>query len=78
MELILKTDNESSLAKIIALAKSLNVSIEQRNNGIRNAAERDELIKRILNHKTSEPSSFGDPAEWERQEREDRDLPFSE
>ncbi len=30
MELILKTDSESSIAKIIALAKMLNVSVEQR------------------------------------------------
>ena len=75
MELILKTNNESSIAKIIALAKKLNVTIEQRGKVIE--SEKEELGKRILNFKTNETSSFGDAAEWQRNERQDRDLPFS-
>lgn len=75
MELILKTNNESSIAKIIALAKKLNVTIEQRGKVIE--SEKEELGKRILNFKANETSSFGDAAEWQRNERNDRDLPFS-
>ena len=77
MELILKTNNKNSIAKIIALASELNVAVEQRGK-IAEDKNREELIKRILDFKSSEPLSFGDPAEWERNEREDRDLPFSE
>ena len=77
MELILTTNNKSSIAKIIALASELNVAVEQRGKIAENK-NREELIKRILDFKSSEPLSFGEPAEWERNEREDRDLPFSE
>jgi len=78
MELILKSNNENSIAKIIALAKKLNVTVEERTRMVENKAEREELKKRILHYKAEEPSSFGDAAEWERKEREERDLPFSE
>jgi len=76
MELILKTNNENSIAKIVALAKKLNVTIEQRSI-IEDKKEREEIIKRILNFKGPQTSSFGDPAEWQRNERNDRELPFS-
>jgi hypothetical protein len=75
MELILKTNNESSIAKIVALAKKLNVTIEQRGKVVE--SEKEELGKRILNFKAKETSSFGDAAKWQRNERQDRDLPFS-
>jgi hypothetical protein len=75
MELILKTNNESSIAKIIALAKKLNVTIEQRGKVIE--SEKEEAGKRILNFKASKTSSFGDAAEWQRNERKDRDLSSS-
>ena len=77
MELILKTNNKNSIARIIALASELNVAVEQRGK-IAEDKNREELIKRILDFKSSEPLSFGEPTEWERNEREDRDLPFSE
>jgi len=78
MELILKTNNEKSISKIIALAKKLDVSIEQRGKLVEDKNEKDEIIKRILKFKAaSNPPSFGDAAEWERNQREDRDLPFS-
>ena len=75
MELILKTNNESSIAKIVALAKKLNVTVEQRGKVIE--SEKEELGKRILNFKANGTSSFGDAAEWQRNERQDHDLPFS-
>jgi len=77
MELILKTNNENSIAKIIALAKKLNVIIEQRDKEIKDNNEKEDLKKRILNFKAQGPSSFDDASEWQRNERNDRELPFS-
>jgi hypothetical protein len=77
MELILKTNNENSLAKIIALAKKLNVTIEQPDNSAGDKKEIEELKQRILNFKAQGASSFPDAAEWQRTERNDRNLPFS-
>jgi len=77
MELILKTNEEKSISKIIALAKKLNVAIEQRRKIVEDENEKEEILKRMLNFKTSSPPSFGDPAEWERDQRKDRELPFS-
>jgi len=77
MELVLKTNNENSIAKIIALAKKLNVTVEQRDKEIENNNEKEDLKKRILNFKAHGPSSFGDAAEWQRNERNDNKLPFS-
>lgn len=77
MELILKTNNENSIAKIIALAKKLNVTIEQRGKNI-NDGEKKALKNRILSFKAQNPSSFGDAVEWQRNERNDNKLPFSE
>ncbi|MDB5115936.1 MAG: hypothetical protein JWQ79_1428 [Mucilaginibacter sp.] len=64
MELILKSNNEESLAKIIALAKKLNVVIERKNTDF-NKTARVNLKNRILNFKASTSSSFGDAAQWE-------------
>lgn len=75
MELILKSNNEESLAKIIALAKKLNVVIEQKNIDL-NETSRANLKNRILNFKATESSSFGDAAAWEQKQRSDRELPF--
>lgn len=77
MEVILKSNNVNSMAKIIALAERLDVIIEQRDNVASGKNEKEELKKRILNFKAKGRSSFGDAAEWERIEREDRKLPFS-
>lgn len=76
MELILKTNNEQSIAKIIALAKKLNVVVEKK---ILNAeSDEKELLKeQILNFKATSPSSFGDARNWQREHRTDRKLPFS-
>jgi hypothetical protein len=77
MELILKTNNENSMAKIIALAKKLNVTIEQSDNNAGDKKEIEKLKQRILNFKAKSPSSFPDAAEWQQIERKDRNLPFS-
>ena len=76
MELILKSNNEESLAKIIALAKKLNVVIERKNTDF-NKTARVNLKNRILNFKATASSSFGDAAKWEQHQRSDRELPFS-
>jgi len=78
MELILKTNNETSIAKIIALAKKLNVTIEKKDKSIVSENDLEDLKKRIVNFQATESSSFGDAAEWQRNFREDRDLPFSQ
>lgn len=76
MEIILKSNNKESLAKIIALAKQLNVVVEKKNADL-DRTDRTILKNRILNFKAKGPSSFGDAMEWEQRERSDRDLPFS-
>ncbi|MBS1532301.1 MAG: hypothetical protein JSU01_18510 [Bacteroidetes bacterium] len=62
MELILKTNNENSIAKIIALAKKLNVSVEQREKS-ENKEDIQKLKERILNFKSEQPSSFSERIE---------------
>jgi hypothetical protein len=73
MELILKTNDEKNISKIIALAKKLNVAIEQRCKVTEDKNEKEKIIARILNFKASAPPSFGDAAEWEQDQREDRE-----
>jgi len=76
MELILKSNNEQSIAKIIALAKKLDIAVEEK--AIKTAQEAKEEIKsRILNFKAKSASSFGNINDWQRETREDRNLPFS-
>ncbi|WP_257668277.1 hypothetical protein [Parapedobacter tibetensis] len=76
MELILKTNNEQSMAKILALAKKLHVIIEKKDMDT-GKSDREAIKNRILNFKSSGPSPFGDAATWEREQRADRELPFS-
>jgi len=76
MELILKSDNKRKLTAIIALAKKLDVSFEQRDEPVHYSNERDELAKRILNFKAKGSGSITDAAAWEREQRDDRNLPF--
>lgn len=77
MELILKSDNKTNLEKVIALAKKLHISIEQRDTKIEAPDQREILKKRILNFKAEKSSSFGDANDWQRDQRDDRELPFS-
>lgn len=53
MELILKSNNEESLEKIISLAKKLNVVVEKKNADL-NKKSNARLKKRILNFKVEE------------------------
>ncbi len=76
MELILKSNNKESLAKIIALVEKLDVLIQNKNADLNRTSIKN-LKNRILNFKAKEPSSFGDAAEWEQHQHSGRDLPFS-
>ena len=77
MELILKSNNAQSIAKIIALANKLNVVVEKKAVDA-DKSTKEELKKKILEFKAeSTTSSFGDALEWQKEQREDRDLPFS-
>jgi len=69
MEIILKTDNENSIAKIIALAEKLNVAVVQISPKKLDKNEKEALKNQILNFEATTPSSFGDATEWERNER---------
>ncbi|WP_442592022.1 hypothetical protein ACSBL2_12430 [Pedobacter sp. AW31-3R] len=75
MELILKSNNQESLAKIITLAKKLNVVIERKDSDLQDTTK-DEIKNRILNFKAKGTSSFGDASRWEKDQREDRHLPI--
>jgi len=75
MELILKSNNQESLAKIMTLAKKLNVVIEKKDADLQDTAK-DALRNRILNFKAKSASSFGDAGKWEQDQREDRYLPL--
>ena len=77
MELILRTDNENSIAKIVVLAKKLDVIVEQRSKGITDNGEKEALKHRVINFKANGLSSFEDATEWQRNERNDRELLFS-
>ncbi len=78
MEIILKTNNEHSIAKIIALAKKLNIPVEQRKKTKLDDDEIENLKQRILSFKANSPTSFPDAAEWEKTVRAERELPFSQ
>jgi hypothetical protein len=75
MELILKSNNQESLNKIITLAKKLNVVIEKKDTDLLDNSK-VALRDRILNFKAEEESSFGDAGKWERNQRQDRNLPL--
>jgi len=75
MELILKSNNQESLAKIITLAKKLNVVIEKKDADLQDTTK-DALRNRILNFKAKKACSFGDAGRWEKDQREDRYLPL--
>jgi hypothetical protein len=77
MKLILETDNKNKIAKVIALAKQLNITIEQHDSLGKTYIEKNILIDRILNFEAKLPSSFGDAVSWQQEQRQDRDLPFS-
>lgn len=74
-EIVLTTDDKRKLAAILLLAEKLNLSVEQRETPKK--PPREELIRRILSFKAKDPAvSFGDAVSWQRNQREDRDLPL--
>lgn len=65
MEVILKSNNEEKIAKVLALAKKLNIIVEKKDTvSVEN--DRETIKRRILNFKADGPSPFGDAAEWEK------------
>jgi|GEM_PF-516547 len=76
MELILKSDNKQSIAKIIALAKELNIIVEEKSTETEGIS-REDLKEQILNFRGTSESSFGDPVQRQRAQREDRELDIS-
>lgn len=76
MEVILKSNNEEKIAKILALAKKLNIVVEKKET-LDSDNDREAMRQRILNFKAKGPTPFGDAAQWERYQREERELPFS-
>ncbi|MDB5158731.1 MAG: hypothetical protein JWR50_3438 [Mucilaginibacter sp.] len=75
MELILKSNDKQSIAKIIALAKELNIIVEEKKSETEtNGINREALKEQILNFRATSESSFGDPVQWQREQREDRDI----
>ncbi len=68
-ELVLISDDADSIAQIVALAKSLNVNIEQRGKLALSQSERKELYNKIKNFNFTGESLFGDPLQWQIEER---------
>lgn len=73
-ELTLKIKRPEDLELVMQLAKRLSIPYSK-NVGQKSDPESDlqEKIKFILAYQNENPS-FGDALEWQRQEREDRDL----
>lgn len=76
MELILKSNDKQSLARIIDLAKKLNVVVEQKDTDT-DKSVKDVIRDRILNFKAKTAPSIDDAERWQREQRTDRDLPLS-
>lgn len=75
MEVILRSNNEEKIAKILALAKKLNLNIETKDTEIVKS-DKEVIKQRILNFKLDSSSPFGDAANWEREQRDESELPF--
>ena len=78
MELVLRSNNRIKLEKVIAFAKKLNVSVEEKRpeTATSSVQEREALLNRVLGFKAGSDSSFGDALEWQQANREDRQLPL--
>lgn len=75
----LSADEKLSLIEL--LVKSLQISPSQkasekqpRNDQKQKSSEREKMIQYILSYQNAQPS-FGDATEWQRREREDREMP---
>jgi hypothetical protein len=81
MELVVYLKDDSDLAIIENLLNRLKLRFEKRNNGHIQAPKNDNDFQKNLKelrHLAAQidQSSFGDPVEWQREERKDRPLPF--
>lgn len=72
---------EEKLSLIELLVKSLQVlpiqaggNKQHRNEQKQKPGEREKMIQYILSYQNTQPS-FGDAAEWQRREREEREMP---
>jgi len=77
MELVLRADNDEQVSMILAFAKKSNITVENIEFTRKEKIDKEALKQRILNFKAKSSSSFGDAALWEREQRQDRKLPFS-
>jgi hypothetical protein len=81
MELVVYLKDDSDLVIIENLLNRLKLRFEKRNNGHIQAPPNDSNYEKNLEELRQlasqiEQSSFGDPIEWQRIQREDRPLPF--
>ena len=58
------------------MKKKLNNNVKDSVSKINTMNNKERLNERILNFKAADDSSFGDAAQWQIIERNDRDLPF--
>jgi len=79
MTIQLEISNPQDAELILGLAKRLNIPFKQSaKKVVAEKSEREKAMERIRNFKAQTTSSFGDALEWQRNEREDRPLPFNE
>jgi hypothetical protein len=76
MELIIRSNDEDSIAKIINLAEELHVDIETRGRVEGTAVDKDAFKRWLMNFKPSQESSRANASEWQTEARKDRDMPF--
>ncbi len=76
MELVLRAENDEQVSLILAFAKRSNITVENIEVSGMEKVDKEALRQRILSFKSKSAPSFGDAAIWEREQREDRNLPF--
>ena len=75
----LEVNNDHDIELILNLARRLRIPYRQTTAATeKKSVDQTERIQRILMFRQSKPSSFGDASEWQRKERKDRDMPFSD
>jgi hypothetical protein len=72
--LIIDVDKESDLNVLIPLLKRLKIRFQEEKNIQLTDSERQKLIDIIM--KGGDFSYLGDPLEWQKEQRKDRDLPY--
>ncbi len=72
-ELTFQIEKPEDLSLLLSLAKRLHIPYSQSDAEAPATEAREEAIAYILSYQNDQPS-FGDAAEWQRQEREERPL----